>query len=92
MASNTSQRKAQSTILASGGEAFRTWFLLADCGQCGPRLRRMSDYPVDITMQRLLLRLRCRVCHNPPVTVAIDNAASGHLRRVVKVWGPGSYG
>jgi hypothetical protein len=92
MSSNTTQRRAQVTIVASEVEAFRTWFMVADCGQCGPRARRMSDYPVDITMQRLILRLRCRVCHKPPVTVAIDNAAKGHLRRVVKAWGPGSYG
>ena len=92
MSSNTTQRRAQATILASEVEAFRTWFMAADCGQCGPRARRMSDYPVDITMQRLILRLRCRVCHQPPFTVTIDNAATGHLRRVVKVWGPGSYG
>ena len=92
MTSNTSQRKAQAAILASQVEAFRTWFLLADCGRCGPRLRRMSDFPVDITVQRLLLRLRCRVCHNPPTTAAIDNTAQGHLRRVVRIWDPGSYG
>ena len=52
----------------------------------------MSDYPVDITMQRLIFRLRCRVCHEPLVTVAIDSAAKGRLRRVVKIWGPGSFG
>ena len=92
MASNTSQRKAQATILASQVEAFRTWFLVADCGRCGPRARRMSDFPVDISMQQLVLRLRCRVCHQPPATAAIDNAATGHLRRVVRIWGPGSYG
>jgi hypothetical protein len=67
--------------------------MVADCGQCGPRARRMSDHPVAITMQQqFILRLRCRVCHKPPVMVAIDKAAKGHLRRVVKVWGPGSYG
>ena len=92
MSSNTTQRRAQATILASDVKAFRTWFMVVDCGQCGPRARRMSDYPVDITMQRLILRLRCGVCHKPPVTVAIDNAASGHRRRVLKVWGSGSYG
>jgi hypothetical protein len=91
MSANTSQRKARATILASDVEAFRAWFLIADCGVCGPRARRMSDFPVDITMQRLILRLRCRVCAKPAATVSIDNAGTGQLRRVVKVWGPGSY-
>ena len=58
MASNVTQRRRQATTLASQVEVFRTWFLVADCGQCGPRARRMSDFPVDITMQ-LILRLRC---------------------------------
>lgn len=66
MSSNTTQRRAQAAVLASKVEAFRTWFLVVHCGQCGPRARRMSDYPVDITMQRLILPLRCRVCHKPP--------------------------
>lgn len=52
----------------------------------------MSRFPVDITMQRLVMRLRCQVCRKPAAAAAIDNAAKGHLRRVVKVWGPGSYG
>ena len=51
----------------------------------------MSDFPVDITMHRLIMRLRCRVCAKPAATVSIDNAGTGQLRRVVKVWGPGSY-
>ena len=91
MASNITQRRRQATTLASQVEVFRTWFLVADCGQCGPRARRMSDFPVDITMHRLIMRLRCRVCAKPAATVSIDNAGTGQLRRVLKVWGPGSY-
>jgi hypothetical protein len=75
--SNTT-RRAQANISASQVEAFRTWFLVADCGHCGPRARRMSDFPVDITMQRLILRLRSRLC------LPIDNATKGHSRRVVR--------
>ena len=41
MSSNTTQRRVQPTILASDVEAFRTWFMVADCGQCGPRARRI---------------------------------------------------
>jgi hypothetical protein len=92
MSANTSQRKAQGTVLASQVEAFRTWFLIADCGQCGPRARRMADFPVDITVQRLLLRLRRRGCGKPPASVALDNGVEGISRRVLRIWGPGSFG
>jgi len=89
MASNTSQRKAQATILASHVEDFRTWYLIADCGGCGQRAVPMSRFPVNITMRRLVTRLRCQVCRKPAATVAIGNAAEGHTRRVLKVWGAG---
>src|SRR4051795_10355200 len=79
MASNTSQRKAQATILASQVEAYRTWFLIADCGQCGPRARRMTDFPIDITMQRPLLRLRCRVCGKLSAAGRDRQRGAGHL-------------
>src|SRR4051794_8856507 len=31
--------------LLARSRPFATWFLVADCGRCGPRARRMSDYP-----------------------------------------------
>jgi hypothetical protein len=42
-------------------------------------LDQVVNNPIPFAMQRLILRLRCRVRHKPPVTVAIDNAANGDL-------------
>ncbi len=94
MAANTSQRRAQSIILGSEVEKFRAWFLIVDCGQCGPGAVAMSKLPVDVTVWRVLLRMRCRVCGRGVDRASIDNAAQGSGRRVVKVWGlgPGSQG
>src|SRR5947209_7217271 len=92
MSANTSQRKARTTVLASHGQAFRTWFLVAAFGACARRAHRMTDCRIDLTMHRLLLRLRCRACGKPPASAAIDNAVPGHLRRVVTIWAPGTYG
>jgi hypothetical protein len=54
--------------------------------------RRMADFPVDISMQRLPLRLRCRGCGKPPASAAIDDAVPGSSRRVVRIKGRGVSG
>ena len=39
----------------------------------------MSDFPVDITIQRLILRLRCHACGQPPATAALDGGEGPKL-------------
>jgi hypothetical protein len=92
VSSNTSQRKAQATILASTPEDLSEWWLLADCGQCGPRAVPVASLPAGLTVFRVLARMRCRACGGGVAAASIDNVAEGWRRRVVKVWGPGSYG
>ena len=40
-------------MLASQVQVFRTWFLIADCGQCGPRAMRMSGFLMDVSLDGL---------------------------------------
>src|SRR4051794_31524171 len=65
MSANTSQRKARATILASDVEAFRTWFLVADCGQCGPRARRYR------TSTLLFAQVDSKVAYGSNATVPV---------------------
>lgn len=92
MSSNTSQRKAQAIILASTVSAFRTWSLIAECGGCGPRAVPMVSLPAGEIVFNVVMRLCCRTCGARAAYVALDNAEQGWRRRVVKAWGPGSYG
>ena len=93
MTSNTSQRKAQSVLFRATVGKYASWSLLVTCRPCGtPRTLPMAELPADITIMRMLLRLRCRTCRDGVAAAALDNGVSGWEARVVRVWGPGSYG
>lgn len=91
MGSNTTQRKAQAVILRAAVADYRDWRLIADCGACGPRSLPMRDLPAATVMQ-VLLRLRCRSCGSRVASSEMTNDLPGWRGRVVRIWGPGSYG
>ena len=93
MAANISQRKMQSIAVASEVGKFADWFLVADCsGPCGPRALTLKSMPCDLTIMRLLMRMRCHACGGQVKAAALDNAARGHLRRMVRIWGRAATG
>ncbi len=57
---------------------FTGWHLLAHCGMC--RLLRQVDVsalPQRGTIGETITRLRCRRCRSRPVSVMLENYASG---------------
>lgn len=80
-------------MLASPAADFADWRLAMDCGQpaCGGERAYAVSAMVALhghqhTVGALLLRLRCRVCGQPPKTVFIETgpalSARGRLRRL----------
>ena len=93
MASNTSQRKAKSILLKPTVGEYASWSLLVTCRPCGmPRTLSMATLPANLTIMQLLTRMRCRTCRDQVAAAALDNGVRGWEARVVRVWGPGSYG
>ena len=92
MASNTSQRKAQSIILAAKVADYRSWWLTADCGSCGPRDIPLAVLLPDQTVSQVLRRLRCNSCRGTVASADLSNAEPGWRGRRVRIWGPGSFG
>jgi len=92
MASNTSQRKAQTIILAAKVSDYRDWWLTVDCGSCGPRDVPLATLLPDQTISQVLRRLRCRSCRGEVASAALSNGLPGWQGRRIRVWGPGSYG
>lgn len=93
MASNTSQRKAQSILLNAMVAEYASWSLLVTCKPCGTaRTVPMAELPAELTIMRVLLRMRCRTCQDGVAAAALDNGVRGWEARVVRIWGPGSYG
>jgi hypothetical protein len=62
-----------------------------DCGGCGSRRMPLAGMP-SASMMSVILRLRCRNCGGPATSAAIENTLSGWRHRIVRVWGPGSFG
>ena len=91
MSSNTSQRRAQALILRAGVADYRGWILIADCGACGPRRLPLERMP-STTMMQLLMRLRCHGCGGRVASAAIENKLTDWRHRLVRIWGPGSFG
>lgn len=93
MASNTSQRQAQSILLAAKIKEYATWSLTVSCRPCSTvRTVPLAELPPDLTIMQTLMRMRCRTCHSQVHAAALDNGVLGWRGRVVQVWGPGSYG
>ncbi len=69
--------------------------MVADCRlqACGAvRTVPLATLPPELTILQALMRMRCRTCRGRVEAAAIDNNAPGWRGRVVKIWGPGSYG
>lgn len=80
-------------ILSAKVADYASWALHVSCRPCNmPRTVPMADLPPDLTIMRALMRMRCRSCGGRVEAAAIDNELPGWRGRVVKVWGPGSYG
>ena len=92
MASNTSQRKAQTIILAALVGEYSEWWLTVDCGSCGPRDVPLATLLPDQTISQVLRRLRCRSCQGVVAKAAMSNGLPDWRGRTVRVWGPGSHG
>ncbi len=92
MGSNTSQRKAQTIILAARVDDYREWWLTVDCGSCGPRDVPLATLLPEQTISQMLRRLRCQSCGSRVASAAMANNLPGWRGRVVRIWGPGSYG
>lgn len=93
MASNTSQGKIQSLILASKVQDYATWSLIVACGSCrSPRTISLSELPPELTIMQAMLRMRCQTCRGRVEGAVMDNNVPGWRAWIVKVWRPGSYG
>jgi hypothetical protein len=93
MASNTTQRQAQSILLGGKVKEYATWSLHASCRQCNAsRAVPLSELPQELTIMQAMMRMRCRTCHGQVHAATLNNNIPGWRARVVQVWGPGSYG
>jgi hypothetical protein len=93
MASNTTQRQAQSILLGGKVKEYATWSLIVTCRPCGsPRTVPLADLPPELTIMQAMMRMRCRTCSGRIEAATLDNNVPGWRSRVVQVWGPGSYG
>lgn len=93
MSSNTSQRKMQSLILAATVQEYATWSMHVSCRPCDTtRTIPMSTMPASLTIMQTIMRMRCSACGGQVEAAAIDNQVPGWRARVVRVWGPGSFG
>ena len=77
MGSNTSQRKAQTIILAAKVAEYQAWWLIADCGSCGPRDIPLATFLPEQTISQVLRRLRCASCRGKVASAALCNALPG---------------
>jgi len=92
MALNTSQRKAQTIILAALVGEYSEWWLTVDCGPCGARDIPLIALLPDQTISQVLRRLRCRSCRGVVAKAAMSNGLPDWRGRTVRIWGSGSYG
>ena len=92
MASNTSQRKAQSELLRSqvrdhpGG---RLWVACRACPK--PRTILLAKLPAELTLMRVLVVMRCRHCRGQVVAAVLDDGMVGGHGVGVRLWGPGAH-
>ena len=65
MASNTTQRQAQSILLGGKVKEYATWLLIVTCRPCGsPRTVPLSELPPELTIMQAMMRMRCRTCRS----------------------------
>ena len=104
MSANTSQSQVQNIVLGSDVADFATWQLVvtcrgcctcrtrvSDCGRCPASTLPVSRLPPGITFATVVRRLRCARCGSRADRVFLDNLAPDWRRRVIRVWGRGSY-
>ena len=104
MSANTSQRKLQTIVLGSDVAGYATWRMIVTCrGCCACRTCvsacrgcpasavPVSRLPPGITFATVLHRLRCARCGSRADRVLLDNQAADWRRRIIRVWGRGSY-
>jgi len=89
MAANISQRKLQSIVLGSLVGEFVSCDLILACQSGCPRSVPMAHLPAEITVARLLPRLRCRTCGKQVARALLDNCVQDWKRWGLRVWGPG---
>jgi len=93
VSSNTSQREMQSLILGAKVQTYASWSLHASCRPCGTtRTIALTTLPPELTIMQTIMRMRCRACRGQVEAAALDNQVPGWRARVVRVWGPGSFG
>jgi len=93
MASNTTQRHIQGILLASKVQDYATWSLIVACRLCpSPRTIPLTELPQELTIMQAMMRMRCWACRGGVEAALLDNNVKGWRARIVKVWGPGSYG
>lgn len=89
MSSNTSQRKMQNLILGARVQTYATWSMHVACRLCPtPWTIALATLPPELT----IMRMRCRTCGGRIEAAALDNQVPGWRARIVRVWGPGSFG
>ena len=104
MSANTSQRKLQTIVLGSDVAGYATWRMIVTyrvccacrtrvsaCQECPASAVPVSRLPSGITFATVLHRLRCARCGSRADRVLLDNQAADWRRRVIRVWGRGSY-
>ncbi len=93
MSSNVSQAKILSILHRANVSEYATWSLIVACQPCSAvRTVPVATLPQELTVIEALLRMRCRTCRGRVYAAAMDNQVPGWRGRIVKIWGPGSYG
>lgn len=83
----------QGLILSATVQSYASWSLHVACRPCGTtRTLALATLPPELTVMQVLMRMRCRTCRGRVEAAAMDNQVPGWRGRVVRVWGPGSYG
>lgn len=78
MSSSTSQRRIQAILLRATVQNYSTWSLLVVCAPYAvPRTIPLVELPPELTIMRVLLRLRCRTCRARVETAALHNGVPG---------------
>jgi hypothetical protein len=78
MASNTTQRQAQSILLGGKVKEYATWSLHASCRQCNAsRAVPLSELPQELTIMQAMMRMRCQTCCGRAEAAALDDNVPG---------------
>ncbi len=93
MAAIISQNTARSMMLRAKVAEYATWALVVTCRPCdAPREVPLAALPPDLTINQVLLRMRCRACRGRVEAALLDNGLRGWRGQAMRIWGPGSYG